>query len=353
MRNSRFVATTTSSSRISHLAYYYIMMTIALAAVITTNNKLVTACEELTSASSSSSSSPPAAVVEVNEDDVILFRHFSSISSTQDHARRIVTGRDDYDNDKLMICVTATEQTNGRGTSGRVWQSHKGNTFVTIGMKQNSWMGLSPKLPLTLLPLKIGILVARRVKELLDQCVPHHHQQEQQHRRRVTLKWPNDVLVNEEKIAGILIESTDNGWFLIGIGVNLAYAPPVPTSGPNFGRSSTSLSKYCNSPPPPIPPPSTSSSSTSKNQPCWEEAASKLGQNLAKDLYSWLQNPTSAESITREWKEDWVDWNMDLVMRDTPGRELVQMVDMLPDGRIQVVGKNDGKKQTLVSDYFL
>ena len=339
MRKSSSAATS-SSSGISHLACYYMLM-IVLAAAITI--KFGT-CEELASSTSPSSAEVSEAdkKVGIDDDGVILFRHFDLISSTQDQARKIATGRDDdddgiVDNNK-MFCVTATEQTNGRGTSGRVWQSHKGNTFVTIGIKHKSWMDLIPKLPLTLLPLKIGILVARRVQHLLDQCVsttdPHH--QKQQEEWRVTLKWPNDVLVNEEKVGGILIESTDNGWFLIGIGVNLAYAPPVPTSGPNFGRKSTSLSKYCETP-----------------QPSWEEVARALGQNLAKDLYSWLQNPTSAESITREWKEEWVDWNMDLVMRDTPDRELVQIVDMLPDGRIKVVGKTDGKQQTLVSDYFL
>lgn len=263
----------------------------------------------------------------------LFLRHFLKTSSTQDQTRTIVTQEDL--NGFEMVCVTATEQTSGRGTSGRVWQCERGNAFVTIGMPQKRWLEL-PGVPLTLLPLKIGIIVARRVRNMIFQCqqqtstnsiAPH-----------VTLKWPNDVLVNDQKIAGVLIESSDNGWFLIGIGVNLASAPSVPTSGPNVGRKSASLSDYCSAPP--------------LQFQNWEEASKDLGVNLAKDLNAWLNDPTSAESIIDEWKS-FVNWNMELVMRDTPGNERVKMVDMLPDGRIKVMNQDDGKQRTLVSDYFL
>lgn len=152
-----------------------------------------------------------------------------------------------------------------------------------------------------------------------------------------------DVLVDEEKIAGILIESSTNSWFLIGIGVNLAYAPPVPTDGPNHGRTSTSISNHCSRP-----------SDATFNEPgTWDDLAYQVGVDLAQNLDGFLDNPPMLpNAIVKEWKE-WADFNMELVMRDTPKRERVKVVDMLPDGRIQVVGVEDGVSRVLVADYFI
>lgn len=142
--------------------------------------------------------------------------------------------------------------------------------------------------------------------------------------------------MNEDKIAGILIESSETGWFLIGIGVNLAYAPPVPTEGPEHGRTSTSLSNHCPSP-------------TDK----WEDLAHRVGVDLARDLDAFLDNPPMlSDRVVDEWKQ-WADFDMELTMRDTPNRERVKVVDMLPDGRIRVVGQDDGVSQVLVADYFI
>ena len=280
----------------------------------------------------------------VHPDDAkLLLYHFESTSSTQDEARLVAEQyvKQNNDDDIHAFCVTATEQTSGRGTSGRQWMGARGNTFVTIGIRQATWMEDLKGIPLTLLPLKIGSLVANRVQELLDECKASD---DTGVAPLVTVKWPNDVLVNEKKISGVLIESSSNGWFLIGIGVNLAYAPVVPTSGPNHGRTSTCVQDYCSS-------------------PDWsklvEDKARRMGVNLASDLNQWIQKTSAAGSpneaslsVLNDWKK-WVDWDMELVMRDTPNQERVRMIDLLPDGRIQVVGQDDGALRTLVSDYFL
>jgi len=271
--------------------------------------------------------------------------HFSSIGSTQDEARRIVTEGETIttlEEDSInMVCVTATEQSNGRGTSGRAWMGARGNTFVTIAIPQQRWME-HKHLPLTLLPLQVGILVAERVQAILDSAGCLSSQQSSL-RPNVTLKWPNDVLVDEQKIAGILIESSTTGWFLIGIGVNLAYAPPVPTDGPNHGRTSTSISNHCSRP----------SDATFKEPGTWDDLAYQVGVDLAQNLDGFLDHPPMLpNAIVKEWKQ-WADFNMELVMRDTPKRERVKVVDMLPDGRIQVVGVEDGVSRVLVADYFI
>lgn len=78
---------------------------------------------------------------------------------------------------------------------------------------------------------------------------------------------------------------------------------------------------------------------------------------MADDLQSFLmmEDPdllVAPLAIINEWKK-WADFDMELVMRDTPNKERVKVVGMLPDGRIQVVGQDDGVHRTLVSDYFL
>lgn len=127
---------------------------------------------------------------------------------------------------------------------------------------------------------------------------------------------------------------------MIGIGVNLAYSPPIPTDGPNHGRTSTSLSKHCNA-------------GQKKTATSWEDMAHQVGVDLAQNLNAFLDNPPMlSNTIVNEWKQ-WADFNMELVMRDTPKRERVKLVDMLPDGRIQVVGVEDGTSRVLVADYFI
>ena len=272
------------------------------------------------------------------KDETLLLYHFESTSSTQDEAKNILAdGGDDSCMSAQAFCVTATEQSNGRGTSGRKWMGARGNMFVTIGIPQQAWMGLK-NVPLTLLPLRVGSLVARLVQELLDSCGATQDEEPPM----VAVKWPNDVLVNEKKISGVLIESHSAAdgsyWFLIGIGVNLAHAPEVPSTGPNNGRPSTCIQDIC---------------PKSSDRLNLDDAARQLGVNLAFDLNQWLQTMTDSmkagEYILEEWKQ-WVDWDMDLVMRDTS--QSVRMIDLLPDGRIQVIGE-DGLKRTLVSDYFL
>jgi BirA family biotin operon repressor/biotin-[acetyl-CoA-carboxylase] ligase len=107
--------------------------------------------------------------------------------------------------------VLAEEQTAGRGRDGRTWRSPAGG--VWLGML------LRPPVPVAgVLSLRIGLVLA----DVVEAVVPG---------RRPELKWPNDVLVDDRKVAGILCESRWQGdalqWLGVGVGINVANAVPV------------------------------------------------------------------------------------------------------------------------------
>ncbi len=324
------------------------------------------------------------------DDRRLLLYHFESTTSTQDEAKMIAESlslgpskaaaspqkKNDLDHDVQTFCVTATSQSLGRGTSGRQWMGAPGNVFVTIGIPIKTWMGLRDSdggrgrtVPLTLLPLRIGDLVASRVQAVLDEecgamTTTRQAMPPDSSPPMVTVKWPNDVLVDDRKISGTLIESAHD-WFLIGIGINLAHAPDIPTSGPDHGRLAVSISDLCND-----QRGSTLSRATTKDYgTALSSKAREVGVQLAYDLHGWLNHRpsssttstttpstsagyVSAGSIVEGWKR-WLDWDMEWTMRDTTDRERVRIVDVLSDGRIQVSNVDDGSQRILVSDYFL
>jgi BirA family biotin operon repressor/biotin-[acetyl-CoA-carboxylase] ligase len=107
--------------------------------------------------------------------------------------------------------VVAEEQTAGRGRDGRTWRSPVGGVWLA--------MLLRPPVPTPgTLSLRMGLVVADVVDELLG--AP-----------RAQLKWPNDVLVADRKLAGILCEGRWQGdtlqWLGAGIGVNVANDIPA------------------------------------------------------------------------------------------------------------------------------
>ena len=92
--------------------------------------------------------------------------------------------------------VTAAEQTAGRGRQGRAWLAPAGASLLC------SWLIREPP---TLLSLVAGVAVA-------EVCGA-----------RARIKWPNDVLIDDRKVAGILVESRpQERWAVLGIGLNVA-----------------------------------------------------------------------------------------------------------------------------------
>jgi BirA family biotin operon repressor/biotin-[acetyl-CoA-carboxylase] ligase len=111
------------------------------------------------------------------------------------------------------VWITAQEQTAGRGRRGHQWVSAPGNLFATLLLVDPSAPDIAAQL---------SFVVALAVGDAIGDCAGAL-------RDRLALKWPNDVLFDGKKIAGILIESEVVGRGLavaIGVGVNCKHHPP-------------------------------------------------------------------------------------------------------------------------------
>lgn len=117
--------------------------------------------------------------------------HLRSTPSTSDRARELALAGAPHG-----TLVTAAEQTAGRGRQGRAWSAPAGRALLCSLVLRD---------PPRLLPLAAGAAVAEAIG---DQAL---------------VKWPNDVLVQGRKVAGILAEGRpQQGWAVLGIGLNVA-----------------------------------------------------------------------------------------------------------------------------------
>ena len=107
--------------------------------------------------------------------------------------------------------VLALEQTAGRGRDGRTWHSPPGGLWLALLLRPRAT-------PLGIMSIRAGLVLADVVDELAGQPVAR-------------LKWPNDVLVHDRKLAGVLCEGRWQGeslqWLAIGLGVNIANEIPA------------------------------------------------------------------------------------------------------------------------------
>ncbi len=129
-----------------------------------------------------------------------------SLDSTNAEALRLLPGL------KGSAWVLGLEQTAGRGRRGRPWASPRGNFHATLVMRPD---GPAPQIALR------SFVAALALRDALAQVTGLP--------QTLALKWPNDVLLNGGKVAGILLESTSTGArvsaLCVGIGVNLIAAP--------------------------------------------------------------------------------------------------------------------------------
>lgn len=128
------------------------------------------------------------------------WQDFATLGSTNDKAIELSSNPP-----APFFVVTAAEQTKGRGRRGREWQGYSGNLFMSLALPiaTQDWGQLVFVVSLSLL---------ETIKFFEEGA-------------QVCLKWPNDVLLNDCKISGILLEKGSGEYIIIGIGVNLTAAP--------------------------------------------------------------------------------------------------------------------------------
>ena len=102
------------------------------------------------------------------------------------------------------LWLRAERQSGGKGRQGRAWQSPPGNLYASTLVR------VDPKHPP---PPSLALVAAVALHEAVSRYTP-----------RVRIKWPNDIIVNRAKLAGILLERQADA-VVIGFGVNLAHHP--------------------------------------------------------------------------------------------------------------------------------
>jgi BirA family biotin operon repressor/biotin-[acetyl-CoA-carboxylase] ligase len=129
--------------------------------------------------------------------------HHDTIGSTNDEALRLAREGAPHG-----TVVHADQQTTGRGRLAHTWHSPPGNLHMSVLLRTGHRPDRTAEL---------SFLAALAVADTVETLLPPQS--------RAVLKWPNDVLVNGGKIAGILLEQADADATVLGIGLNVLEAP--------------------------------------------------------------------------------------------------------------------------------
>jgi BirA family biotin operon repressor/biotin-[acetyl-CoA-carboxylase] ligase len=139
-----------------------------------------------------------------------------ALPSTSDEAKRLASAGAPHG-----TLVQALSQTAGRGRLNRQWVSPAGNLYMSVILR--------PRVT-AIRGTELGFVASLAVADAISEMAPDP--------RAVRLKWPNDVLLNDAKLAGILLETElgpDNllAWVVLGIGINILSTPddtPYPAT---------------------------------------------------------------------------------------------------------------------------
>lgn len=131
------------------------------------------------------------------------WQDFDETQSTNDDVKKIC----EQASPRQQFVVTAQRQSNGRGRRGRNWVSLEGNLFVSFGL-EIELKNLGQMI------FVVGLSLLEAIKDIAPAL-------------EVSLKWPNDVLVNGRKVSGILLEKAAGDYLVIGVGVNIVTAPDI------------------------------------------------------------------------------------------------------------------------------
>ena len=142
---------------------------------------------------------------------LLLLSALNPISTNEIATARAIKGA------KAGTVIVAHSQSNGRGRRGSYWESKPGNIYASIILRPNCNPLLASQASFV-----ASLAVWDTVKEQLPKQIP------------VFCKWPNDILIMNKKVSGILLEThTTNfkladpivDWLVVGVGINLITYP--------------------------------------------------------------------------------------------------------------------------------
>ena len=132
---------------------------------------------------------------------------FESIYNTQEFALSELSSE--------PILVISYSQEKGKGTSNRTWLNADQALACSLAVKQEDI-----KLKHTLIPLLSGYLFTEILKDT-----------------KLSLKWPNDIVLNNLKVGGVLVEKSENS-ICIGMGINYFWEKPeIPGAGSIYTKT--------------------------------------------------------------------------------------------------------------------
>jgi BirA family biotin operon repressor/biotin-[acetyl-CoA-carboxylase] ligase len=130
--------------------------------------------------------------------------HFEQLESTNSSALDIISKSNPSEGTAIMTSF----QTQGKGQYGRVWRSSKGKNILCSIILYPHFLSLENQ-------FFLNVFSALAVRKLISGLV----------KSKVCIKWPNDIYIEDKKVAGILIQNSIQGLRLnssvVGIGLNV------------------------------------------------------------------------------------------------------------------------------------
>jgi len=132
---------------------------------------------------------------------------FENLESTNNSAFEMVEAKKLFDREIIL----SDAQKAGKGRMERVWSSPKGNLYFSLA--------LQPKIPAAKI-VQISFVAITALRLVIEAIGSN---------QKIQNKWPNDLLINEKKVAGLLLESKISGinaeFVIVGIGLNIESNP--------------------------------------------------------------------------------------------------------------------------------
>lgn len=202
--------------------------------------------------------------------------------------------------------IIAEEQTKGRGRQQREWVSRRGNLFCSFIVH--------PQQDIKDFPF-YSFMMALSVLDAVQHFLPA---------AKVQVKWPNDILVDEKKIAGLLLEIEGNA-LIIGVGINCVSAPDNTTfPATHFLQENTKLSP--------------------------KECLTKL----CEDFSYWhaVFDQDGFDPIRASWKNHAFRWQQEIAVRRKNSHIQGKLIDLAADGAL-ILETPDGLQRITAGDVWM